>query len=237
MIWQTRVPPLSFRVRQLELSRMIATRKRSWTMKQLLRTRRASTVLMVVLGRALLAPLILMMVGWWLTVPLASGSPVGRRPTLVAAVPARCVGAADSADATAQEPPQISFLAWPEGRVEGIAAKRLLLAVLLVDTKLLESIDGYTAIFPQAWRIGGKLGEEQTLEMKLRQRPFSVYLKFVNPEPGKEVVYAEGQNDNMVVAHATGWSRRLVPGVGCCLRVRWQSPRNRYPITTPESLA
>jgi hypothetical protein len=49
------------------------------------------------------------------------------------------------------------------------------------------------------------------MAMKVRQRPFAVYLKFLSPNPGKEVVYAEGYHDNLMIAHAAGLSRWLVP--------------------------
>lgn len=41
--------------------------------------------------------------------------------------------------------------------------------------------------------------------MKFRAEPFSVYLRFVNPEhAGREVLYIEGQNNNQMLAHDTG---------------------------------
>ena len=47
--------------------------------------------------------------------------------------------------------------------------------------------------------------------MKVRQRPFAVYFKFISPHEGKEVVYAEGQRENHVIAHGGGIVRFLVP--------------------------
>ncbi len=64
---------------------------------------------------------------------------------------------------------------------------------------------------PKTERLHGVLGDEQTLAMKVRQRPFAVYLKFLNPQAGKEVVYAEGHHENKVIAHSTGVARLLVP--------------------------
>ena len=47
--------------------------------------------------------------------------------------------------------------------------------------------------------------------MKVRNRPFAIYLKFLAPKAGKEVVYAEGHHDNKVIAHNGDWTRKLVP--------------------------
>jgi hypothetical protein len=100
---------------------------------------------------------------------------------------------------------------WPEQRLEGKPAKEILLATLRAAAERLDQIDAYTATFRKQERINGVLGPEQTLQMKVRQRPFAVYLKFLAPKEGKEVVYAEGHRDNLVIAHSTGVSRWLVP--------------------------
>ncbi len=92
-----------------------------------------------------------------------------------------------------------------------MAAKTLLLTTLLDVDARLKKVDGYTATFHKQERIGGELRPEQTLSMKVRQRPFAVYFKFLAPTQGKEVVYAEGHHDNKVIAHSTGVSRWLVP--------------------------
>ena len=58
---------------------------------------------------------------------------------------------------------------------------------------------------------GASSAPEQTLAMKVRNRPFAIYLKFLAPKAGKEVVYAEGHHDNKVIAHNGDWTRKLVP--------------------------
>jgi hypothetical protein len=100
---------------------------------------------------------------------------------------------------------------WPEGRLAGRAAKELLLKLLIPVGETLAGIEGYTATFRKQERLRGTLGPEQTLAMKVRHQPFAVYLKFLAPVEGKEVVYAEGHHDNKVIAHSTGVARLLVP--------------------------
>ena len=60
-------------------------------------------------------------------------------------------------------------------------------------------------------RINGVLGPEQVMAMKIRQHPFAVYFKYLSPHAGKEVVYAEGQHENKIIAHSGGVARFLVP--------------------------
>jgi hypothetical protein len=52
---------------------------------------------------------------------------------------------------------------------------------------------------------------EQTYELKVRHHPFAVYMKSLSPVAGREVIFAEGQNDNDVIGHPAGMSRLLIP--------------------------
>src|SRR5688572_11970101 len=44
-------------------------------------------------------------------------------------------------------------------------------------------------------RIKGKLVSERST-VKLQQKPFKVYLKYQQPNPGMEVLFVQGQNNN-----------------------------------------
>lgn len=101
--------------------------------------------------------------------------------------------------------------AWPEGRLEGAAAKVALLDILLGAGERLNRVHDYTASFLKQERIKGKLGPSQTLSIKVRQKPFAVYVKFLNPHAGREIVYAEGHHENKMIAHASGMARLLIP--------------------------
>lgn len=168
---------------------------------------------------AVVAPASLAVASWWFNEPLK---------------PAPTSSTADVARSTAVEPPAAETaptLAWPDGRLEGEEAKRLLLAILEAGRERLERVPGYTATFRKHERIKGKLGPEQTLRLKVRHEPFSVYLKYLAPKAGKEGLYVAGQHDGHVIAHNGDWTRRLVPR----LKVAPDSPLaladNRHPIT------
>jgi hypothetical protein len=87
---------------------------------------------------------------------------------------------------------------------------------LLMQTMLLEKgcaafckVSDYTATLHKQERIDGTLGEVQTLKVKLRHDPFSVYMKWQTFDPGRELIYVEGQNDGNLLVQPGGWKGRL----------------------------
>ena len=127
--------------------------------------------------------------------------------------------------------PKVVDLRWPSERLEGEQAKRFLLDFLLEAEKKLEGVEGYTATFHKQERINGKLGPTQTLALKARTKPFSIYLKFIEPQKGKEVLFAKGRHDDKVIAHGGGWSRRLIPRLAVAPTDKLALADSRHPIT------
>jgi hypothetical protein len=68
----------------------------------------------------------------------------------------------------------------------------------------LEKMRDYSATLAKRERIGGKVLDYQYMFVKLRQKPFSVYMYFLGPADlkGQEVIYVEGQNNGNMWAHA-----------------------------------
>ena len=156
-------------------------------------------------------------VSWWFTEPLTDrGGPIQASPETSSA--ARV--------AAPKTPPS-----WPEGRLEGQPAKELLLDLLLAASARLERVEGYTATFRKQERIKGTLGPVQTLQAKVRHKPFAIYLKFINPQAGKEVVYAEGHHGNKVIAHGAGVSRFLIPRLAVAPDDPLALADSRHPVT------
>lgn len=75
-----------------------------------------------------------------------------------------------------------------------------------------QKIDSYSCKFIKQERVDGVLLEPQTLEMKIRKSPFSVYTKYLEPEDfkGREAIYIEGENDGKLIAHTTGLQGKLL---------------------------
>lgn len=67
-------------------------------------------------------------------------------------------------------------------------------------------VKDYTAILTKQENINGDLKEAQMMEIKIRHKPMSVYLKFIYPKSqiGKEAIWVDGQNNNKVVGHGVG---------------------------------
>jgi hypothetical protein len=102
---------------------------------------------------------------------------------------------------------------WPQDRLEGTAAKELLLRTLEAVDRSFSRVTAYTLTFRKQERIKGKLLPEQTYFIKVRQAPFAIYMKSLEPVKGRELIYAEGQFDNHVIGHPVGVSRWLVPRI------------------------
>jgi hypothetical protein len=122
-------------------------------------------------------------------------------------------------------------LAWPEGRLEGRVAKVLMLEIVEEAQRRIDRVETYTATFRKQERVGGKVLPEQTMAMKVRNRPFAIYFKFLAPKHGKEVIYAEGHHGNKVLAHNGDWTRRLVPRLAVDPTSVTAMSENRHPIT------
>ena len=60
--------------------------------------------------------------------------------------------------------------------------------------------------------INGKLNPHDAVLMKIRCRPFAVYVQTLGPvQPkGREAIYAEGRNNGKALVHVTGFQHKLV---------------------------
>lgn len=92
-----------------------------------------------------------------------------------------------------------------------------------------EALPGYQATFFKR-EVVGRSTISHKMKIKVRHKPFSVYLYFMNPHEGREVIYVEGQNNGKLVAHEAGLlsfagSMELSPTDSMVMS------ENRYPIT------
>lgn len=93
-------------------------------------------------------------------------------------------------------------------------------------------IQDYSAIMVKRERIGGELTEEEYAFVKIRHRPFSVYMRFLHPPNirGQEVIWIEGANDGKMWARGTGL-KRVFGTVSLSPTSPIVMQNNRYPIT------
>ncbi len=92
-----------------------------------------------------------------------------------------------------------------------------------------QKLSGYGCTFTKV-EVVGKQTISQTIKMKVRHEPFSVYMHFEEPHAGREVIFVEGKNNNNLLVHEAGFASligtlELAPNSGQAMS------ENRYPIT------
>ena len=131
---------------------------------------------------------------------------------------------------TAQTPPLQSDddPLTPEQLSERNLAKKV--AMLEKGIAFLKATPDYTALFTKRELVNGQMLEEQTMAMKLRHQPFSIYLKWLDFEVGREVMFVDGVNDGKMLVHSGGWKARL-PAILMPPDSSLAMQEARYPIT------
>jgi hypothetical protein len=96
----------------------------------------------------------------------------------------------------------------------------------------MESLDGYTATFEKTERIAGTLSEAEIIQLKLRQKPtYGIYLKWLNADAGRQVLYSDDYKDNQMVVKLGGLKGRLLPAIKIDASRAEQILASRYPLT------
>jgi hypothetical protein len=109
----------------------------------------------------------------------------------------------------------------------------LLMNLLLIERghARLSAVPDYTAMFMKQERIGDELGEAQVIRIKLRHKPFSIYMKWLSRDKGRELVFVEGQNDGKMLVHVGGWKSRLLPTLKIDPHESRAMAESRHPVT------
>ncbi|HUU93793.1 MAG TPA: DUF1571 domain-containing protein [Phycisphaerae bacterium] len=95
-----------------------------------------------------------------------------------------------------------------------------------------ERIVGYTCRFQKVENIDGELRKPETMRMKFRKTPFSVYLKWISdPSKDQEVIYVEGANKGKAVVHPPGILGILFRRVSIDPFGKTATKHSRRPIT------
>jgi hypothetical protein len=97
----------------------------------------------------------------------------------------------------------------------------------------IEKLQDYSATMVKRERINGKVGEPEYMFVKIRHKPFSVYMYFLGPPDlrGREVIYVEGQHNGNLLAHATGLQGKLLGVLELAPTGLVAMRGNRYPLT------
>lgn len=92
-----------------------------------------------------------------------------------------------------------------------------------------QKIEDYTATFHKD-EVVGKRRIRQEMLIKVREDTFSVYLKFLKPDAGREVLYVDGKNDGNLLTHGTGLGA-VVGTLELDPKGRLAMEDSRYPVT------
>jgi hypothetical protein len=93
-------------------------------------------------------------------------------------------------------------------------------------------IPSYSATFLKRELIGSEVTEPTTIEIKVRHQPFAVYLKWIEGHgAGKEVLYADGENDGNMLVRLGGVKGRLIPTLKLDATGPLAMNESRHPVT------
>jgi Protein of unknown function (DUF1571) len=150
--------------------------------------------------------------------------PPTRTAHLVAAVLAANLAAAPAADL--QTPQQLA------ARVESVPDEHPLAPALKMADEALQkaaAVSDYEADFVKKEVVAGRLSE-QKMKIRFRRRPLSVYLRFVDPAEGRQVLYVEGQNGGQMQVKDVGLAS-LVGTISVDPHGTLAMSESKYPIT------
>lgn len=92
-----------------------------------------------------------------------------------------------------------------------------------------DAVSDYKATFVKSELVGSSMLKAR-IAVKIRQEPFSVYMKFVAPNAGRELIYVEGMNGGNLKVHETGFAA-LVGTLTLDPKGSLAMGESRYPVT------
>ena len=92
-------------------------------------------------------------------------------------------------------------------------------------------VPDYTCTMYKQERIDGELREGNTMSLKLRHQPFSVYMKWLDGDKGRQLIYVDGQNDGNLLVQLGGVKGRLLGTLSIDPTGSQAMAESRYPIT------
>ena len=94
----------------------------------------------------------------------------------------------------------------------------------------LNTIQDYTAIIDKQEVVRDELLDQQSILIKCRRHPLSVYLQWTIGDVGREAIYVDGANEGKMIAHDGGWKAKI-PAFHIAPDCKLAMRDARYPIT------
>jgi len=95
----------------------------------------------------------------------------------------------------------------------------------------IRKIPGYTCTFTKQEQLKKGPPLRQVMVLKFRREPFSVYLKYIEPHPGREVIYVDGRNKGKLQVHEPSGLASFVGTISLAPSSSEAMKENRYPVT------
>lgn len=112
-----------------------------------------------------------------------------------------------------------------------LVALKLHVALLELGRYRIGAVPDYTAKFVKQERVDGALQDLQTIQLKLRHQPFSVYMKWLEGgDEGRQVLFVQGENDDQLQVRLGGIKSRL-PVMRLAPTCASAMQESRHPIT------
>jgi len=143
-------------------------------------------------------------------------------------MPVRLIGTDDVRTAT---PAPATQLADDPNTLRGVWAIKMARALLEKGCDHFSKVPDYTANMFKQERINGALSEGQSIEMKVRHAPFSVYMKWQTGDRGRQLIYVDGQNDGNILVQPGGIKGRLTGLLSLEPTGSMAMAESRHPIT------
>ena len=109
----------------------------------------------------------------------------------------------------------------------------LLINLLLMERGLerMASVPTYSATFHKQERVDGEMLDAQVMKVKVRHDPFSIYMKWLVGDKGREVLYVDGEYDGEMLVKMGGLKGRFLPALKLNPTGGIAMSESRYPIT------
>ena len=114
--------------------------------------------------------------------------------------------------------------------LRGIWALKMVSALLEKGCKSFAAVPDYTASMFKQERIGGILGDGQTIDLKIRHEPLSIYMKWLSGDRGRQLIYVDGLNDGNLLVQPGGIKGRLTGVLSLEPSSALAMAESRYPI-------
>ncbi len=121
----------------------------------------------------------------------------------------------------------------PEDPENQSSSLTLLINQLMLETGVarLEHISDYSATFYKLEQADGVPGPPQRMRLKIRHEPFSVYMKWLEGDRGRELLYVDGKYNGKMLVKLGGLKGRFIPCIKLDPHGSTAMSEARHPVT------